>query len=316
MNIFKLTNLLLFALLCLIWGSSYILIKMGLYGSDGRATLSPYQVAAIRICAAGLSLLPVAIPKFKKYELKTWAYLTASGMLVMFIPAFLFCIAETRLDSALAAILNVLTPVFVILLNYLLYRIQINLRQMAGIVISFLGVVLLLGLHENINLGSIAYAGYAILATASYAVNALLVKHKLSAIPPLTIASLSFVPLIIPGIVILFLTGYFNVAIKEEAYRNSTAAACVLGVICSTVAWTSFYQLLKRTSARFASSVSFIVPIVALAWGWHHGENMNLIQGVCIFLVLSGIHMTNSELKLSLKYKTGDSQLTEKTFMD
>jgi len=82
---------LLFIFLSAIWGSSFILMKIGL---DNH--LSPYQVAAIRIAAAGIVLFPVAVVAFKKIPAAKVFYVFLSGFIGSLAPAFLFCMAEEK----------------------------------------------------------------------------------------------------------------------------------------------------------------------------------------------------------------------------
>ena len=113
-------------LLSLIWGSSYILIKKGLVG------LTPLQVGSLRILFT-LSILTVAgfkhlkqIPKVK------WGWLAVSGFLGTFFPNYLFAFAETKIDSAIAAVLNGLTPLFTLLFGFFWFRIALKRKKLMG----------------------------------------------------------------------------------------------------------------------------------------------------------------------------------------
>jgi drug/metabolite transporter (DMT)-like permease len=301
----RLLNVLLFVVICLIWGSSFILIKCGLYGTDSQPVLSAYQVAALRIFSAGLILLPIFISKAKQYSLKTWGYLLLSGLLVIFMPSFLFCIAETYLDSALTGTLNVMTPFFVVLFGITIFKDNVNWKQIAGLFIGLFGIVLLMTTHQNLNFSYWGYAAYVILATACYGLNACMVKHHLTNIPPVTIAALSFVPLMVPALLILYFTGYFAMPLGSHEVLRSTLASCTLGVIGSAAAWILFYILLKRSGPVLASSVSFIVPAVALGWGWFYGETITSTQVICLLIILFGVYWTNPV------FKTAKSSIVE-----
>ena len=112
----KFIHWVIFCLLALIWGSSFILMK------EGLTQLSPYQVAALRMLFAGLVLLPFAFKALKKIPKEKMGLVLLSGIIGNFIPAFLFCIAETKIDSALAGILNSLTPLFTILVGVFFFQ--------------------------------------------------------------------------------------------------------------------------------------------------------------------------------------------------
>src|ERR1700712_5715901 len=153
----KLINWLVFVLLCLIWGSSFILMKLGLYNAVGKPLLSPYQVASIRILTAGIALLPTTIYNFKKIPFRLSGYLFLSGLLGNFFAAFLFCIAETKIDSDLAGTLNALTPIFVIVTGALIFKTQVPKQKIIGIFIGLIGSILLFLSTKHQGLGDVSY---------------------------------------------------------------------------------------------------------------------------------------------------------------
>ncbi|MCA6489171.1 MAG: DMT family transporter, partial [Chitinophagaceae bacterium] len=102
---------LLFIVLCLIWGSSFYLMKVGM------DQLSAYQVASLRMLTAGLVLVPFARKAWQSIPRNRVMLVMGSGLLGSFFPAYLFCLAETKIDSAIAGILNALTPLFTLLVG-------------------------------------------------------------------------------------------------------------------------------------------------------------------------------------------------------
>ena len=290
-------NAVLFIIICLVWGSSFILMKLGMYDAHNQPVLSAYQVASIRVLTAGLVLIPFFIKNKERFNLQTWGYIIASGLLGIFFPAFLFCVAETRLDSNLAGILNALTPFFTILLGLFFFRKPIPGRQVIGIIVGFTGIVLLFVNGRSIQFSNLSYAFLIILATICYGLNANLVRTRLQHIPAMTIASLSFVALVIPALAILILTGYFSLPLSRGTYLVSTAASSVLGILGSAFTYILFYTLIKRSSAVFASSVTFVIPVVALAWGWFYGESISFAQIICLVIILGGVFLTSPILQ-------------------
>src|SRR6185503_18929003 len=95
--------------------------------------LTPYQVATLRILSAGLVLIPVAIKHLKKIPPHKLGYVLLSGLLGSFIPAFLFCLAETKIDSSLAGFLNALTPIFTIVIGMLFFQQVFQSHKLAGV---------------------------------------------------------------------------------------------------------------------------------------------------------------------------------------
>ncbi|NBV14870.1 MAG: EamA family transporter, partial [Sphingobacteriia bacterium] len=128
----------LILLLALIWGSSFILMKKGLTG------FPPEQIAGLRLAFACLALSPFHIKYHKKYKTIPWRFLIIVALAGNGIPAFLFAYAQTGLNSATAGILNSLTPVFTLLLGYLVFSQRLNLYHLAGVVLGLIGAVSLL----------------------------------------------------------------------------------------------------------------------------------------------------------------------------
>ena len=158
----KWLNWLVFALLSIVWGSSFILIK------EGLRAFSPYQVASLRMLFAGLVLLPFALKAFRKIPKDKMLTVIVSGLVGNFIPAYLFCIAETKIDSALAGILNSLTPLFTILVGVVFYKAQTSSIKILGIVIGFIGLSFLLLTGKELHFEHLSYASLVLLATLMY----------------------------------------------------------------------------------------------------------------------------------------------------
>jgi drug/metabolite transporter (DMT)-like permease len=285
-------NWLIFFTICFIWGSSFILMKLGLYGSNGESLLSYIQVAALRICTAAFVLLPVAIKNFKSVSYKLFGLLTLSGLLGSLVPAFLFCYAETRIDSALAGTLNSLTPILTVLLSYILFKKKIAKLQALGILIGFSGIALLFSSGGHAHHGQTAFGLLVILATLSYALNITLVNRYLTGISAVSITSFSLCAVAVPSFVILALSGFFNLPLEEFAYQKACVAVGLLGILSTAIAWLLFYVLIKRTNVLFTSTASYGIPFIALSWGWVYGETFIWAQFGCLVLILGGVGLT------------------------
>jgi drug/metabolite transporter (DMT)-like permease len=286
------TNWVIFCTICVIWGSSFILMKLGLFGSHGQLLLTYTQVAALRICTAGIVLLPVVVKNFKKVPRKLFGLLVLSGILGNLGPAYLFCFAETRIDSALAGTLNSLAPIFALLLAFFLFKQKINRTQVFGILIGFGGILLLFLSGQGAHHGQISYGLLVILATLSYAINMTLVNRYLKEISAVSITSFSLCAVAIPSSIILLFTGFFKIPFGEYAYQKACLAVCSLGVLSTAVAWLLFYMLVKRTSVLFASTAAYGIPFIAFAWGWIYGENVTLPQFICLVIIIAGVCLT------------------------
>lgn len=282
-------NWLLFVLLCLTWGSSFILMKTGL------RVLSPYQVASIRIIGAGIIMLPLARKAFREVPKSLIKPVILSGFLGTFIPAFLFCIAGTRVDSALSGILNALTPIFTVAIGTAFFNLKIGWMKWLGMVLGFAGMlVLLLGGVNTIDTTYLGYALLILLATVCYGLNVNVVNQYLKDAAPLNIASIAFTALIIPTLLILAATGYFtSPEVLTEDWNRATLISLFLGVVSTAAASVIFYLLMKRAGPVFASMVTYGIPFVALGWGLLDGETVTYTQVAGLLVILLGVRIAN-----------------------
>lgn len=283
----------LFILLSVIWGSSFILMKLGLYDADGNAVLSAYQVAALRMLAAGLCLLPFIVKAIREIPRQKLKFIVLSGLLGSFFPAFLFCIAETQIDSALAGSLNALTPVFVILIGFFVYHTKVSRNNIVGVSIALAGCFLLLLAKYNGSGGNWLYTGYVIIATILYGINVNVVKNRLQQIGSINIATIAFVSLIIPALLVLFFTGYFKLPLGNTVYLKATGASALLGAAGTAIASVLFYMLVKRSGALFGSMVTYGIPFIAILWGVYYGETVTMPQLISLAIILAGVYIAN-----------------------
>ena len=276
-------------LLSVIWGSSFLLMKLGL------ERLSAYEVAAIRIVSSGLVLLPVAIKCFRLIPGKKLFYTFMSGVLGSLIPAFLFCKAEEGLDSALAGTLNALTPIFVIIIGAVFFKAQTSFHKVLGIIIAFSGSILLLlsqGIHGSQNY---FYIAYIIIATICYGINVNMVSKSLTGIGSLQIAAVALTTVAIPALLVLIGVSFFNHSFNDTKLLAAIGYSSLLGIAGTAIASILFYQLMKSAGPVFASMVTYGIPLIAIMWGVVYGESVGWKQIVCLAIILTGVFVANFE---------------------
>jgi drug/metabolite transporter (DMT)-like permease len=304
----RLTNWFIFIVLSLIWGSSFILMLKGM------VSLTAYQVASLRIIFSGVVLLPVAIRNIRSVPKSKVLVIFLSGVQGSLLPAYLFCLAETKIDSSLAGSLNALTPVFVILMGALFFNVRVAGNKILGICISFAGSVLLfLAQPFSTHAGSSAlYTSLVVIATMLYGLNVNMVGKYLKGIPSLHIAAIALSLSAIPAFIVLYFTGYFSQDIFSEPMLIATGYTFILGVLGTAFASIFFYVLMKRAGMVFASMVTYAIPAVAIMWAildthkdiifagsLSFTETMNIIvlawwkQFVCLLVILFGVYMAN-----------------------
>ena len=294
----------LLILLTLIWGTSFILIKRGLNAFDAD------EVGALRMLSAGIILLPFAFSKIKHVKGTNWWLLFVVGFIGSFIPAFLFAKAETQIESALAGVLNALTPLFVLVLGALFFTQQFSKQQISGIVIGFLGTVFLVLAGSLNELSSINYYGlFIVLATVCYGLNVNVIKFNIKGLSAMTVTSVSLgmvTPIAL--LYLLFFTDVPSQVINEPIARESLVYIVILGIMSTAVAMTIFNKLIQITTPIFTSSVTYLIPIVAVLWGLWDGETLLLGHYLGMFGVLTGVYLTNRKKKatisLSLRNKS------------
>ena len=287
-------NIFIFILLSLVWGSSFILMKEGLVG------LTALQVASFRIISSGLILMPIAFKSFNKIPRQKIGLIFLSGLLGSLLPAYLFCIAEQKIDSSLAGTLNALTPIFAIIIGALFFKTNTARNKIIGIAISFLGSILLFfaqpSFSENSNISNVALV---IIATICYGVNVNMVGKFLRDIPSVNIVSVALLLNAIPAAIVLYFTGYFKEDIFSKVMLVSTGYTIILGVIGTAAASVIFYMLIKRAGVVFSSMVTYAIPVVALFWGVIYGEFVGWKQIASLLVLLSGVYIANKHKKLA-----------------
>ncbi len=285
----RFTSITLLIILSLIWGTSFILIKKGL------VVFSPGEVGSIRVVAAAVFLLPFAIVRMKGVTGKQHAKLLLSGLMGIFIPAFLFATAQTRLESSVTGIMNSLTPLCTLLIGVFLFGQAFRSKSLLGIVIGLIGTVILIFSRADGQLGTInAYAFLVIIACVLYGTNLNFVKYKIAEMKALTITSISVV--LIGPLALAYLFGFTDFTTKLQETDGAWQALgyiALLGVMSTSVATLLFNKLVKVSTPLFTSSVTYIIPIVAVLWGLIDGEQLIPGHFLGMVAIIGGVYLAN-----------------------
>ncbi|QBN18980.1 DMT family transporter [Flavobacterium nackdongense] len=272
--------------LALIWGSSFILIKRGLVG------LTPLQLGSLRIIFAAIFLLLIGFKSLCKIPLHQWKYIALTAMLGTFVPAFLFAIAQTQIDSSVSAILNSLTPLNTMILGGLAFGLSFKRAQILGVIIGLIGTFLLIingAIHHPEQ--NYYYAILVIIASICYATNVNLINKYLSDLSPLSISTGNFSVLLFPALAILFFSGFFDL-IAVESVQHSVLFIMILGVVGTGIANILFFKTIQISSPVFATSVTYLIPIVAFSWGLLDKEMLTPVQFLGAFIILAGVYLS------------------------
>lgn len=278
-------------LLAFIWGSSFILIKKGLVG------FTPLQLGSLRIIITALLLFLVGFKSLKNLPKNTLKWIFISGFLGTFFPAFLFAYAETEIDSAIASILNSIVPINTIFFGFLAFKMHSSKRQVLGVLTGFAGTFLLIINGASINPNqNYWYAVLVIIATVMYAFSINIIKRHLQNISPIAIAVGNFAIIIIPAFIVLIFSGFFtSQVIQGPDFTMSLFYIFLLSLFGTAIAKVLFNNLVQISTPIFASSVAYIMPIIAVSWGVLDGESFGLWQGVATVIILLGVYLANSK---------------------
>jgi drug/metabolite transporter (DMT)-like permease len=274
----------LLVILSLIWGSSFILIKKSL------EHFSPYQVGALRVLISGVLLSPIALLNRKKFPKDSLKWLIVAALAGNFIPMFLFPIAETKVSSSIAGIMNSMMPIFTIIVGALFWNTKTTFRQIIGILISFSGVVILMVSGDGKAEMPILYVGLLLFAAFLYAVSVTTVGAKLTHIPAKIMSSfVFFYVLALPSLISLFLSNFFSEFNFTKENFIGLGFVATLSIIGTGLAMILQYRLMSVSNPLFASTVTLLMPIVAVMWGVMDGESFTVLQMAGAFVILAGL---------------------------
>jgi drug/metabolite transporter (DMT)-like permease len=275
-------------LISVVWGSSFILMKKALLG------VTPLQLGALRMIFAAVFLLLVGFKSIKKIQKKHWIYIFYTSLLGTFIPSFLFAYAVYSIDSSIVSILNSFTPFNTLIFGSLVFGYAFKKKQFIGILVGLIGTLILIlkgaDLNPNQNYG---YALLIIIASVGYAFNVNMVKKYLSDLDALAITTGNFLLLLIPATIVLSFTDFSVAVITTTVGLESLGYIAILSVVGTGIAKTIFNKLVHISTPIFASSVTYLIPIIAILWGVLDGEKLGFIQLIAGFIILFGVYLVN-----------------------
>lgn len=249
------------------------------------------QVGALRLCAAGLALVFFGVRSFKHIPKKLMPWVIVGGGMGNFIPMFLFPLAQERVSSSMAGILDSLVPMFILLFGYLFFGIKSRVWQVVGAVIGFIGAAMLMGNDANDGKSDVLHSLLIVLATAFYGMNGLIINRYLSGIPSFKLSAAVFTIWFGPSLLILGFSGFFGSFSGTAAQWQGLGYVAILGLVGTALAMILFYKLLQMTSAIFASMVTYLMPIVAVMWGVLDGERLGWSHAFGGMLILLGVYL-------------------------
>jgi len=278
----KIWHWLALTVLSLIWGTSYILMKRGL------ESFSSYQVGSLRILITFLCLLPTAIRNLHHINRKNILPIIIIGLFGSVIPAYLFPMAETKIPSSMAGMLNSLSPVFTLVFGISIYKRKAIKAQVAGV---FLG---LLGATGLLYTGSVTFNLFGLLVVLATILSGIS-SNEVSRIKELNgikITALSFF-LTSPVALIFLAFSDLSAPLHTEHWLRNLSFIGVLAILGSATALMIYYILIRDTSPVFASSVTYFIPIVATLWGISDHERFTSSMLISVIFIFAGVFIIN-----------------------
>ena len=277
-------------ILSVIWGSSYILIKKGLTG------LTPVQLGSLRVIITTLLIAPIGYNKIKHIPKNKMKWVAISAFVGSFFPAYLFAFAETEISSSVTAVMVSLTPLFTLLISVIIFGEELLKKQVIGVIIGFLGIVVLINNELLSSSFNILYVMFIVLAAFCYAVNANLLKYKLPNIPALGIVFMSFLFMFIPAFIVLFFSDFpFSDFTSNPLILESIVYIVILALFGTAVAKVMYIKLLAISTPVFSVSTTYLMPVVAIFWGLLDGEEFKLTQFIGTSIILLGVYLVTKK---------------------
>lgn len=271
-----------------VWGSSFILMQLGLQG------VNSIQLGSLRILFAALFLMIVGFKQIAKIPLYKWKYIALTSVFGTFVPAYLFAIALSKIDGSVSAILNSLTPLNTLLVGLFFFGLDVQRRQIFGVIIGFIGCVLLVLFGDGENTTeNYYYAILIVIASIFYGINVNLIKKYLSDLKPLAISTGNFVVMFVPALLVLYFSDFFDI-VQQEKVQTSLGFIVVLGIVGTGFSNILFFKLIQLSSPVFASSVTYIIPVVAIMLGYlFMNETLSIVQVIGALVVLVGVYFSS-----------------------
>ena len=280
----------LFWALGLIWGSSFLWIKIGVQELD------PFTLVGWRLFFGTVGMVAVLLwrrPPFPRKK-STWVALAALGIINTALPFVLITWGEQSIDSAVASVLNSTVPLFTLVIAHLFLRDEpITARRSAGLLIGFAGVLILMARDlrlDNLRLGLLGQ-GAVLLAAVSYAAASVFARRTMREVSPLVQA---FVPMAFADALVWSIATQAGDPGRLPTLTSTWMALLWLGLLGSCIAYLIYYSLLHSVGATRATMVTYVFPVVGVALGvvfLHERADWHLLAGAA--LVVSSIAVVN-----------------------
>lgn len=265
---------------------------------EGLVAFTSDEVAGLRIAIAFLFLLPMLLKHYKNIDFKkNWPGLILMGVFGNLLPAFLFTKAETEISSSLTGMLNALTPLFTIILGVVIFKTKVQKFQILGVAIGLIGALFLLGFNSGSEQSkNLNYSLLVVAATFCYAISVNGIKKYLSQVNSVAASVGSFTIIGPIAIAYLFLNTDFQLHLTQHPNGYSAFGfICLLAIFGTSLSIIMFNTLIKQAGTVFASTCTYLIPIVAIGWGLLDGETVTVVQLFSVGVIVLGVWLINKK---------------------
>jgi len=291
---------LVYAMLCFIWGSTWLAIRFGL------ESLTPLFSAGLRFSLASVFifiLMKIKTVSLQKDSVSIRLYLLM-GFFSFVIPFGLVYWAEQFVPSGMASVLFGVYPFVVVIFSYLRIPSEtIGSYKIIGTILGFSGIVVIFSDSFDMNFTDYLLGMFAVVLSGTMqAWIAVSIKKFGHHLHPL---SMNFIPMLIAGVSMLLIGIFFEDLATLKFDENAIISIVYLAFFGSVITFTSFYWLLKRINVVIISLIAFITPIVALILGYLiYDEELSTSYFVGSAMVLGGVLWANMKNLFKLRRGT------------
>ena len=270
-----------------IWGSSFLFLRLT------SPVFGPILLIEMRVLSGLAVLLPLVLFLGKLAEFqKHWKMIATVSLMNMAIPFCFFAFSAVYIGAGLLSIINATVPIFSACVAYVVYKERLSRSSLLGLLIGFLGVVVLM-FNPGENFGSSGWLAIlsALLACLLYGIAINLTVNNLQGVSGLTITAGG---LFVSSLVLL----PFALWARPEVLPvgNIWWSVFALGIVCTGFGFVMFYRLIDRIGAGRAIMTTYLIPVFSILWGnIFLGESVTLIMVVGCILVLLGVGLTTKK---------------------
>ncbi|MDX2285784.1 MAG: DMT family transporter [Bacteroidia bacterium] len=273
--------------LTLVWGSTFILVKWTL------TVLNPLQVFGSRIVLATLFILPFSFRRLPALPRRELPKLALFGLLANLVSPLLFATAQTRIESSMTGMLNTLTPVLTLFVGALVYGERVRRMHWIGLLLGLCGSLLLLSERAGPARPFDPFAGIALLAMISNGFTINMLKFNLRGYAALQIASAAFLTVFPLALAVVLGTGVVPELITHPGGLRALLWLVLLAALANVMGLILMGKLVQLSSPVFTSMVTYLMPLVAIAWGLLDGEPIMPLQWFSMGVILLSVWAVN-----------------------